>query len=70
MPRAAHVRVAILDAAGRTVRVVDDAEFSVGRYRRAWDGLDSHGRIVPSGVYFVVATSGQQQVVRRVVRVK
>jgi hypothetical protein len=67
LPRAAHVRLAVLDASGRTVRVLEDADLAVGSYRRAWDGLDVRGRTAPSGVYFVVGDAGMRRVVQRAV---
>jgi hypothetical protein len=68
--RADHVRVAIHDSAGRLVRVLEDGQLPPGRYSRAWDGLDTQGRAVPSGIYFYSAESSSQRVVRRAIRVK
>ena len=68
--RADHVRVAIHDSSGRLVRVLEDGQLPPGRYSRAWDGLDTRGRAVPSGIYFYSAESSGQRVVRRAIRVK
>jgi hypothetical protein len=68
--RADHVRVAIHDSAGRLVRVLEDGDLPPGRYSRSWDGRDSVGRAVPSGLYFYSAESSGQRVVRRAIRVK
>lgn len=68
--RADHVRVAIHDSSGRLVRVLEDGQLPPGRYSRAWDGRDTRGQMVPSGIYFYSAESSGQRVVRRAIRVK
>lgn len=68
--RADHVRVAIHDSSGRLVRVLEDGQLPPGRYSRSWDGRDTKGRVVPSGIYFYSAETSGQRVVRRAIRVK
>lgn len=68
--RADHVRVAIHDSSGRLVRVLEDGQLPPGRYSRSWDGRDTRGRVVPSGIYFYSAESSGGRVVRRAIRVK
>jgi flagellar hook assembly protein FlgD len=46
------VRVAVFDARGRLVRVLDEGVRNAGRYEEVWDGRDAGGRAVASGVYF------------------
>jgi len=70
VPRADHVRVAIHDSAGRLVRVLENGDLAPGRYSRLWDGRDTQGRAVPSGLYFYSAETAGQRVVRRAIRVK
>jgi len=53
--------VAVHDAAGRIVRVVARGETPAGHETVSWDGMDSDGRRVPSGVYFVSALFPQGQ---------
>ncbi len=49
-------RVEILDALGRTVRVIDTAgPGAPGAASSTWDGRDTHGDDVPAGIYFVRA---------------
>ena len=47
-----HVRVQILDAAGRRVRTLADREFEAGAIELMWNGTDDAGRALPSGLYF------------------
>ena len=70
MPTTAHVRLAILDAAGRRVRVLRDGVLPAGSYAVTWDGRDDSGASLPSGLYFQVAQSGGLSVMRRTVRVQ
>ncbi len=70
VPRAASVRLSVLDATGRLVRLLRDGQFAPGSYSELWDGLDSEGRVVPSGSYFVSANGGGASLVRRAVRVQ
>jgi hypothetical protein len=53
LPDAGTVRVAIHDANGRFVRLLSGAHFTAGAHHVSWNGLDSTGRILPAGAYFV-----------------
>jgi subtilisin family serine protease len=44
--------IEVFDARGRLVKKLVDGPHGLGRYVARWDGLDSHGRTVASGVYF------------------
>jgi FlgD Ig-like domain len=70
VPAASHVRLSIIDPAGRRVRTLRDADLPAGRYAVTWDGRDDAGAPVPSGIYFQVADAGGRSVVRRTVRVR
>ncbi|HET6347725.1 MAG TPA: T9SS type A sorting domain-containing protein [Candidatus Krumholzibacteria bacterium] len=50
--RAADVSLVVYDVAGRQVRVLVDQHRSPGTYESPWDGRDSRGNPVASGVYF------------------
>jgi hypothetical protein len=51
--RGGEVRIVIYDPTGRHVRSLFEGEVSPGLYDVTWDGRDSHGVRVGSGVYFV-----------------
>lgn len=70
LPRPARVRLAIVDAGGRVVRVLEDANLPAGRQVRAWNGRDRGGALVPPGVYFAVALAGSQRAVSRITRLR
>jgi hypothetical protein len=49
---AGSVRLCVYDIAGRVVRVLEEGLFAAGRHEVVWDGKDSTGENVASGVYF------------------
>lgn len=53
------VRLAIHDAAGRRVRVLDEGTQPAGRHAASWDGRSDAGAEVPSGVYFCRLEAGE-----------
>lgn len=53
LPRATHVRVDIVDLAGRRVRTFEDGALPAGTAVLPWDGRDGRGRRVAAGVYFI-----------------
>lgn len=68
--RAARVRLVVLDAAGRLVRVLRDDALAPGTHAESWDGRDARGIAVPSGSYYVSIRSAATTLMRRAVRVQ
>lgn len=54
LPVASRVTVRIFDLQGREIRRFARSQQPPGRYFIAWDGRDTKGRVVPSGVYTVL----------------
>jgi len=52
------VSLRIYDAAGRLVRVLAEGARPAGNYSELWDGRDSGGRAVASGIYFYRLQAG------------
>ena len=52
LPKAAHVTIQIYDISGRLVRTLVDRSMSAGYHQETWDGRNSHGQLVSSGLYF------------------
>jgi hypothetical protein len=53
LPEKQRVDLAIYDVHGRVVKeLIDYKEYAAGTYTVDWDGMDSDGRKVASGVYF------------------
>jgi fibronectin-binding autotransporter adhesin len=68
LPVLERVRIDVFDAAGRRVAdLTNDQPFSAGYHKVSWNGRDGSGSAVPSGIYFVRATSGASTLVQKVV---
>jgi len=63
-------RLEIHDLAGRLVRVVDQGRRGAEGRRVAWDGRDSAGAAVPSGIYVATFVSGERSARLRVAMVR
>ncbi len=66
----AHARLAVYDVAGRLVSVLVDGPATAGNHLVVWNGKDSRGRQVSSGVYFVRAAIGDWEDSRKMVLLK
>ncbi|MBN1543071.1 T9SS type A sorting domain-containing protein [candidate division KSB1 bacterium] len=53
-----HVRLAIYNTQGQLVRTLEDRERTPGQYAVQWDGLNSQGKTVSSGIYFYQLQAG------------
>ena len=53
-----HVRLAIVNLLGQEIRILINAYKYAGHHTVIWDGKDSFGRDVPSGVYLCRMTAG------------
>ncbi len=67
LPRRSEASLRIYSPAGRLVQILQDGELGAGTHTFSWDGKDSTGRSVASGVYFVRAESGQLAESRKLV---
>ncbi len=66
----AHVRLDVLDFAGRRVRTLVDGEREAGPNAAAWDGRDDAGHDLPPAVYLLrFAVAGHTES-RRIVRIR
>ncbi len=52
LPAAAQVRLTIYDRLGRVIRVLTDQRYSPGSHQVYWNGRDTRGAHVGSGLYF------------------
>jgi choice-of-anchor C domain-containing protein len=69
MPRAADVKLTVLDLAGRVVRVLHDAPLAAGAHELLWDGR-AVDRAAPPGLYFAELRVAGERVVRPLVRIE
>ncbi len=70
LPRMQNAEVRVVDAGGRTVRDLAAGPLAAGTHAIGWDGRDSRGRAMPSGVYFVLARAEDGTAVSRWIRLQ
>ncbi len=70
LPASEHVGLAIYSASGALVRMLVDETRDRGAHDVTWDGRDSAGSPVGSGVYFYRLTAGKFSDSRKMVLLK
>jgi|YelNatPaOPRAMG01_1025707.scaffolds.fasta_scaffold11741_2 hypothetical protein len=63
--KAGNVKLVIYNALGQEVRTLVDQDFSAGSHSIQWDGKDSHGMSVSSGLYIYRISAGTDFVAAR-----
>ena len=66
----ARVNISIYSVTGQRVRNLVDAHQGIGVYQAVWNGRDSKGSPVPSGVYFYRSVIGNQTRTSRVTLIR
>lgn len=70
LPAPGPVHLAVYDAAGRSVRVLEDGLRAAGSHRTVWDGRNEAGQRVATGVYFYRLRAGNESLTRQVLLTK
>jgi hypothetical protein len=70
LPRDSRVRVLVFGMRGQVVRSLIDGEQTAGTHRVAWDGRDSAGQSVPSGLYSARIQLGDRTFTRKLTLAK
>lgn len=70
IPEAAHVKLNIYNINGSLVRTLQDGNQSAGKYEISWDGNNSSGHKVSSGVYFYKIQANSFVQVKKMVLLK
>lgn len=65
LPKASHVTIAIYNIVGQLAKVLINKDQEPGKYQIRWDGNDSYGHRVTSGVYFICMKYGDQLLTRK-----
>lgn len=67
LPESCDVRLEIYDASGRLVDVLQDGAQASGKYNIEWNGTNSIGSRVSSGIYFYRLTAGKESISKKMV---
>ncbi len=70
LPAAGNVHLKVYNATGRLVRTLVDGSLPAGAYQQVWDGTDSHGHRVASGVYLYRLETPGRKLTRKMLMVK
>jgi probable HAF family extracellular repeat protein/T5SS/PEP-CTERM-associated repeat protein len=70
LAKATPVSIRVFTVTGALVRTLVDGPVNAGDQVRTWDGRDTRGRDVSSGIYFCVVEGAGESVTRKLVRVK
>ena len=60
----------IYDLRGRSVRAIVEQKQTKATHSVTWDGKDSQGHVVATGIYFIRLQVGDQAVTRKVVLIR
>ncbi|MEN8005917.1 MAG: T9SS type A sorting domain-containing protein [Candidatus Krumholzibacteriota bacterium] len=70
LAKAGHVRLSIVDIAGRRLATLVDGVKQAGVHQLVWHGQDDTGRQVASGMYFIRMESGGQVAIQKIAMLK
>ncbi len=70
LPEPADVRLAVYSVDGRCVAVLEEGRVPGGHRSTAWQGRDTAGNELPSGVYFARLEAGEETAVHKMVLLK
>jgi hypothetical protein len=70
LPSGGRVFVAVVNAEGRVVRILENSWRDAGRHEAVWDGNDSGGRAVASGQYYLRLEAGSERRTRTITVVR
>jgi flagellar hook assembly protein FlgD len=64
------LNISVFDVAGRLVTTLYSGHHEPGTHSVTWDGRDTRGRSVASGIYFARLSAGEFQASRKMVLLK
>ena len=70
LPVATHVRLDVINILGQRVVTLADREIEAGNHEILWNGTNSKGKVVSSGVYFYRLVAGDFTETRKMVLLK
>lgn len=70
LPASGNVRLSVFNLLGQEINVLHDGELSAGEWEFEWDGTDSDGHAVASGVYFYRVVTSDHNFARKMMLMK
>jgi hypothetical protein len=70
IPSKSRARLAVYDVSGRLVKVISDGVWEAGDHSLSWNGRDTHGARISSGVYFCRLTTPGRSLEQKMIVVR
>ncbi|MCX5753123.1 MAG: T9SS type A sorting domain-containing protein [Candidatus Krumholzibacteria bacterium] len=70
LPAAGEVELSIYNVLGQRILVLAKGRYEAGNHVMSWNGLDTNGRAVSSGIYFYRLRSGKYEQTRKMLLLK
>lgn len=70
LPKESHVKLEIYNLIGQKVATIVDRQLLAGKHHVEWNGANSRGKFVPSGIYFYRIQVGEFEEVKKMVILK
>ncbi|GAB4371757.1 MAG: hypothetical protein Kow0042_14660 [Calditrichia bacterium] len=70
LPEESNIKLEIYDITGRRIRILAEGHYPAGSHRVVWDGTDSRGHAVASGVYAYRLTTDTHVATRKLLLLK
>ncbi len=67
LPSGGNLRLTVFDVLGREVGRLYNSCLNAGKHQLQWNGMDTDGRALPSGMYFLQMETPQETTVRRMI---
>jgi len=68
--KSSDVSFTVYNTRGQMIRELHAGAKDKGNWNQNWDGLDNHGQLCPTGIYYVVMHLGSEHYVRKLVIVR
>ena len=70
LPQNAHVKIEIFNVLGQKVMTLVDEDMEAGYKSVTWNGVDSHGKSISSGVYLYKMEAGDKVFTKKMLMLK
>ena len=70
VPSSSHIELTVFDPDGRRVKTLTNRIYPAGRHRASWDGTDSSGNPVSTGIYLYRLRIGKTVLAKKMILVK
>jgi hypothetical protein len=66
-PKSADISLVVYNTLGQKIRTLVDAKVEQGVHAVTWNGRNEMGKVVSSGIYFYVLTTGDTRIAKKMI---